>query len=188
MLKEKKKKRKKRENRSKYAVLALLSYSPMSGYDMKQYFDLSLTHFWNEEYKQIYSSLKNLQELGLVEKKTIKHEKRPDKNVYHITDKGREEFIKWLKEPAKKPILRDEFLFKLFFGAQVPIEDSIKKIMAELERNQKHIQNLDRTEKVIKSQYSEDENKLYWLMVIDFGRNQSRTNIEWCKKWIKKLE
>ncbi|MFB0561526.1 MAG: PadR family transcriptional regulator [Candidatus Lokiarchaeia archaeon] len=175
-------------DRSKYAVLALLSYSPMSGYDMKKYMDLSLSHFWNEEYKQIYASLKKLQKLNLVEKKTVESEKRPDKNVYYITDKGREEFIKWLKKPAEEPNLRDEFLFKLFFGALVPIEESENKIKADMTRKQKLIQKLDRIEKVINTQYSEDEHKLYWLMVIDYGRSQAQANIEWCKKWLKNIE
>jgi PadR family transcriptional regulator AphA len=175
-------------DRSKYAVLALLSYSPMSGYDMKKYFDLSLSSFWNEEFKQIYSSLKKLQELNLVEKKTVESEKKPDKHVYYITDKGREEFINWLRKPAREPILRDEFLFKLFFGALVPIEESIEKIKAEMKRKEENIQKLGRIEEVINTQYSVDEHRLYWSMVVDYGRSQERTSIEWCKKWLRKLE
>lgn len=175
-------------DRSKYAVLALLSYSPMSGYDMKKFFDLSLSSFWNEEFKQIYSSLQKLQKLNLVEKKTVESEKKPDKHVYYITDKGREEFINWLMKTAMELILRSEFLFKLFFGALVPIEESIEKIKTEMKRSEEHIQRLEREEEVINNQYSLDEHKLYWLMVIDYGLGQERSSIQWCKKWLENLE
>lgn len=39
----------------------------MSGYDVKQFLESTIAHFWNESYGQIYPTLKALEAEGLVE-------------------------------------------------------------------------------------------------------------------------
>ena len=41
----------------KHALLGFLSYAPMTGYDLKRYFDQSIHHFWNANLSQIYPRL-----------------------------------------------------------------------------------------------------------------------------------
>ena len=48
----------------KHALLGLLTHQPMTGYELKQFFDSSIQHFWNAELSQIYPTLKSL-EAGL---------------------------------------------------------------------------------------------------------------------------
>ena len=43
----------------------LLSWKPMSGYDIKKLVDAGLSHFWNENYGQIYPTLESLVKEGL---------------------------------------------------------------------------------------------------------------------------
>ena len=38
----------------KHALLGLLNYRPMTGYDLKQRFDHSISHFWSANLSQIY--------------------------------------------------------------------------------------------------------------------------------------
>ena len=49
-----------REVKSKYAILGMLSISPMSGYDIKKEVETSISNFWTESYGQIYPVLKSL--------------------------------------------------------------------------------------------------------------------------------
>ena len=66
----------------------------------------------------------------------------PQRKLYSITDKGREVFSQWLKEPADKSmLLRDPFLLKFaFFGFGGPedalriIDDQLASYKAQLER------------------------------------------------------
>ena len=51
-----------RESRSRYAVLGALTIAPMSGYDLRAFFDQSVRFFWNESYGQIYPELRRLRE------------------------------------------------------------------------------------------------------------------------------
>src|SRR5208282_3571760 len=51
-----------KENRSKYAILGMLDFCPMSGYDLRKYAASSIGHFWKEDYGHIYPTLKLLLE------------------------------------------------------------------------------------------------------------------------------
>ena len=46
----------------KYAILGFLSYTPMTGYDIKLRMDRSTSHFWHAKLSQIYTTLKSLEE------------------------------------------------------------------------------------------------------------------------------
>ncbi|UCB53625.1 MAG: PadR family transcriptional regulator, partial [Candidatus Zixiibacteriota bacterium] len=46
-----------RANKTEFAVLGLLSLSPMSGYDMKAFISQSIGYFWQESYGQLYPAL-----------------------------------------------------------------------------------------------------------------------------------
>ena len=54
-----------RENKTKYAVLGLLAYAPLSGYDIRRIYAQSLGNFWSESYGHIYPILKRLKAEGL---------------------------------------------------------------------------------------------------------------------------
>jgi hypothetical protein len=44
----------------KHAILGILSFSPMTGYDLKKAFDRSVRHFWPVNQSQIYRTLAEL--------------------------------------------------------------------------------------------------------------------------------
>ena len=106
----------------KHALLGLLSYKPMTGYELKQFFDSTVHHFWNAELSQIYPTLKTLEEQGWVEKHVTPGEGRPDRKIYELTEGGRGEFVRWVREPAPPADLRDAFMIKVFFGATMLVD------------------------------------------------------------------
>jgi len=61
-----------RENKSRYALLGMLSYMPMSGYDLRKFIESSTSNFWSESYAQIYPMLKQLTREGLTTSHTEK--------------------------------------------------------------------------------------------------------------------
>ena len=72
-------------------LLGLLTIQPMSGYDLGQVIRASVGHFWRESYGQIYPNLKRLAAEGLVSAKTERQKGKPDRRIYSITGKGREQ-------------------------------------------------------------------------------------------------
>ena len=101
-----------------YAILGMLArWGPMTGYDLKRWFDQGVGQIWPAAYGQIYKELNRLQELGWAQMEREEQESRPDRKVYRITPAGREALAAWLGERAEPPQWRDELLLKLIFGA-----------------------------------------------------------------------
>ena len=117
-----------RENKTKYAVLGLLAYGPLSGYDIKRIYAQSLGNFWSESYGHIYPILKRLEEEGLATREVQHHTGKPDRNVYTITEAGRAELHRWLAQPPEPVRERVELLLKLFHGWEIGPEAMIEHV------------------------------------------------------------
>jgi PadR family transcriptional regulator, regulatory protein AphA len=177
-------------NKAKYAILGSLSLMPMSGYDIKKFSDGSIAHFWNENYARIYPVLKQMEKEGLVIKETMQTEGRPSRNVYSITDKGRNELDQWLLEPVEDVRPREELLLKLFFSEKVPVENLIEKINAEKEKCQKYVEEYLRIEDFLKTdeRTKNDRSLPLWLATINYGKLWRGSVIKWCDETLKSLE
>jgi DNA-binding PadR family transcriptional regulator len=77
----------------KHTLLGFLNYYPMTGYELKKFFDTSVAHFWNAEQSQIYAALKHLEAEDLVEMRVEMQTDRPNRKVYSITQDGRDELL-----------------------------------------------------------------------------------------------
>jgi len=104
----------------KYAILGLLHYQNMYGYGIKDHIEKNFGFMWTVNYGQIYKSLKDLAEEGLITLKDVLPSEKgaPHKKIYSITEKGRKDFGKWLRSsPDKQLLLRDPFILRfIFFG------------------------------------------------------------------------
>jgi len=115
-------------NRLRHIILGLLWAHPMSGYDIKQAFDRALASYWNAGNSQIYTTLKNLQQAGLVEAEVIVQTTRPNRKVYRLTEAGQTELDSWLQEDVPERFTKDEFLTKLFFCGETSDEVTLKHL------------------------------------------------------------
>lgn len=176
-------------NRSKYAVLGMLSFAPMSGYDMKKRFDSSIAHFWNENYGRIYPVLKDLEAEGLVTKKTETIAGKPPRNVYSITGKGNRDLKAWVMLPAERPTLRIELLLKLFFGSQVPKENITQKLESEKAFCMTTLNMYSEIEEHVKCVHEDGEKPEipFWLITLSYGKHYYRAVSEWCDETLKIL-
>lgn len=176
----------------RHALLGLLTYQPMTGYELKQFFDASVQHFWNAELSQIYPTLKALEEQGWVEKDVQVQDGRPNRKVYEITAPGREEFLRWVREPQQPAELRDPFMIKVFFGTEVPVEDLLVVIRRQLEEHQKVLAFSETVlrEKVqgITEAHFTKRHQLFWSLTLEMAMAYRRTYIEWCERAMHILE
>jgi PadR family transcriptional regulator, regulatory protein AphA len=95
-------------NKTLYAILGVLSIKPGSGYDIKKFCDKGISHFWNENFGHIYPVLQSMYSNGLITKEVIMGEGKPSRNVYQITQKGRDVLRDWLMKPIEKTPIRSE--------------------------------------------------------------------------------
>ncbi|HEY7339365.1 MAG TPA: PadR family transcriptional regulator [Ktedonobacterales bacterium] len=117
-----------------YAVLGLLAeWGPMSGYDLKRWFDRGLGVIWSAAHSQIYTELRRLTDFGWVMMEREEQEQRPDRKVYTVTPSGRDALAAWQRRPAAPPQIRDEFLLKLALGRFAPpdaLAASLRQMLA----------------------------------------------------------
>jgi DNA-binding PadR family transcriptional regulator len=177
-----------RENKTRYALLGLLSISPMSGYDMKKFTDISLGYFWSENYGHIYPILRELEKEGLIRKHTERTRGRPDRNVFRLTAKGEKELDAWLELPAEKHPIRDEFLLKLFFGRRIPRKAVEKKLGEERKQVEAYLAELEAIEERVSADHEGKEDLPYWLLTLDFGKAFAVMIRDWCGECIGKLK
>ena len=101
-----------------YVILGLLTFREMSGYDLKQLINKSITHFyWSPAKSQIYGELRRLESHGLVTMREVPQTLRPDKRLYRITSQGTEAMQQWLENSGVEPdSYKSALLLKVFFG------------------------------------------------------------------------
>lgn len=170
----------------KHALLGILSLEPMTGYEVKQFFDSSVQHFWNAELSQIYPTLKSLEESGFVDMRVEVQQNRPNRKIYAITDEGRLEFERWIRAPQPPADLRDPFLIKVFFGTEAPVEDTLILLRRQMEEQQKM---LLFSETVLRNKITEGmkhwhsaRHGLYWSLTLDLACAYRRAYIAWCEQ------
>ena len=128
-------------NRTWFAILGLLSWKPMSGYDIKKLIEAGLSHFWNESYGSLYPTLDRLVADGLARRKEQRRHGMRTRHVYSITAKGRREVKAWLGEPTDPPRTRNELLLKFFLCSRRPLEESIR-LLEEYREQQREVHEL----------------------------------------------
>lgn len=109
----------------RYSILGMLSKWDATGYDLKKEFDDVMSVFWHSHLSQIYTELNKIEIKEWVKSDVIAQVGKPDKKVYSITEKGKEELIKWLVKSPEKPQIKDPFLMQTFFKDNIPIDEVI---------------------------------------------------------------
>jgi DNA-binding PadR family transcriptional regulator len=177
----------KRENKSRYAVLGILSLRPMSGYDIKKTIRASLSNFWSESYGQIYPILRSLVEDGLATISVETQRGKPNRHVYALTEAGRKELERWLRKPVEHEVGRSEILLKLFFGWQMPAEESLRKVEQFRELQQQLLHKYEAIEPWLKEAEAGHPGLPYWLMTVSYGKHISRALTDWCDETLAAL-
>jgi len=181
----------KKENTTKYAILGILTFMPCSGYDIKKISDMSISHFWSENYGHIYPVLKILEREQMVMRESRQQgSARPPKSVFRITEKGSRALKEWLEKPVAYHPYRNELLLKIFFAADIPVENVKEKIRRERRTNEEKLQALNGIEIMLRSSepYRSQKSLPFWLMTLDLGKRILKTQVEWCDQTLASLE
>jgi DNA-binding PadR family transcriptional regulator len=106
---------------AKTLCLAVLARSDASGYEIKKALEEApFSHFQETGFGSIYPALTRLTAEGLAGCTEMAQDKRPDKKVYAITERGRAALVGALMEPPAPDRFRSDFLFILFHGSMLP--------------------------------------------------------------------
>src|SRR3954447_5405622 len=100
-----------------HAILGLLSFARMSGYDLAAVSERSIAQFWPVSKTQVYAELRRLADAGLAAGAPAETSGGPAKTLYELTADGEDALDAWLAEPAADRVrLRAPALLKLLLG------------------------------------------------------------------------
>jgi DNA-binding PadR family transcriptional regulator len=118
----------------RHAILGILDYAPMHGYQLKSVLELGISTFWPVNLAAIYPSLHQLDRDGLVsQQEEASPEGRPPRKVYTITEAGRSELAQWRRLPPEGPTrVRSPLYLKLLFAQEENVEDTLAWIDGEI--------------------------------------------------------
>ena len=174
-----------RQNNSFFAILGLLGFEPMSGYDIKTCVDKGVGYFWDIDYHQIYPTLSKMVSLGYVQFEENKSGYRPMKKVYSITAQGLEALKEWLGAPISDgKQSSNELKLKLFFGHHVSVDTNVQHVRCFM---QSCIDKLNEVQQIKEKVRQEDDiiDSMHYRMTTVFnGEILLKAQIEWCEKTI----
>jgi PadR family transcriptional regulator, regulatory protein AphA len=129
-----------------YAILGLLSFARMSGYDLAAVSDRSIAHFWPVSKTQVYAELRRLSEAGLAAGTQAETSGGPAKTVYELTAAGEQALDAWLEQPADdRTRLRAPALLKVLLGHRGAPRQSraqLERFRSGAEERRDHLQRL----------------------------------------------
>jgi len=174
-----------------HAILGFLGYQPMTGYDLKKFFDQSVAHFWSATQSHIYKALENLEKDGLVESQIIQGDGKPNRKQYHITKTGHAELRRWVVTPLPLSATREAWLIQIFFSHASSNEEIVELLNARAK-------NIRETLGAFHTQIpsAADENSArpgmtrmsqLWQLTAEYGAAYYEAELDWLEKTIKKV-
>ena len=171
-----------------YAVLGMLTFGEMSGYDLGKLIERSISRFGFQPAKsQVYATLRRLVALGWATERAVTQRDRPDKRVYRITPEGELALRGWLESPAVEPeIVRSPFLLKVFFGALIPTETLLAQMKEAHRRAIEELESLEEVEREIGVSGRKDLR--FPRLVVRYGLAHNRASVAWTTDMLEELQ
>ena len=167
-------------SKTEFAILGLLSFEPLSGYDIKIQVEQALAHFWSESIGNIYPALSRLQQRGLVSRTRKPGESRPDRFVYAISRTGRERFQAWMRSEISSSKPRNEVLLRTYFGSFLPPDVLAGLLVNYREDLTAAFNQLITVRSLVAEERKSDPHRVFYDLTLDFGIRVYETLIEWC--------
>lgn len=125
---------------AEHAILGLLYFEEAGGhgYDLARHFadDRPLGDVLKLEPGMLYHHLKKLARTGWVTVDIEPQGTRPPRQIYTLTDAGKDQLLRWLREPVQHTReIRLEFLIKLYFARLLDPALAAELIRGQLDRS-----------------------------------------------------
>ena len=166
----------------KHAILGFLSFRPMTGYDLKKAFDHSVQFFWPANQSQIYRTLAELNDEGLVKLEIIAREERLDMKIYHLTAAGQAEFQRWLSTPLPHQDYREAFLIQVYFGGKIGDPEAILLLQHMIQDVESALAQLTAIYQIYieKIEQVDARRDLFFnMLTLEYGISSNQTALNW---------
>lgn len=172
----------------KYALLGFVDMMPITGYDLKKFFDSAVFFYWSATHTQIYQTLAQMTFEGLVEIEVIQQVNHPNKKLFTITQKGKEALRDWVATPLDLPVVRHALLVQISWADRLSTEEIVNLFSAYAAKLEDRL-NLYHDEKQsspLKYARSERET-LLWRLTLENGIAVYEAELKWAKHAIEEI-
>jgi DNA-binding PadR family transcriptional regulator len=178
------------ERPAEYAVLGLLSLEEggSHGYDLARHLapGQPLGAVLRLEPGMLYHHLKRLEQAGMAAPAPDREGNRPPRQVYRITEAGREALRRWLQSPVRHTReIRLEFLVKLYFAMQLDPRLAVLLARSQRETLQDVYASLQEDRRTSDDRDAAGE---FLQSVVDLRLAQTSTAIAWLDALLVRLE
>ncbi len=171
----------------RYMILGSLMFNRSHGYEIKSTMTQKINREFGINDGQLYPTLKKLEQEGLV-RKTIEHrEGAPSRHIYSITDKGRADFLQWLKNNDGEDrsfrydfFRQDIFCIKSIYLQYLKKEKAVDKIQRQIEAVKNIILDLKAAQKDMNKRKVDPLH----VIVLEYGIMNYETRTKWLKKFL----
>ena len=164
-------------------ILALLRAEPRHGYELKKQGERILSISLNN--KVLYPALKRFEELGAVRRVIERQEGKPDRHVYHITDRGNELLQAMLLDYGPALAHSDaEFLTRVAFFEMLEPQARLDILETRARAIEKELAHMQEVEALA----IEGGAASYHMRVIQFRAQQTRNELDWLKALIEETQ
>lgn len=168
-------------------ILGLLRQRALYGYEIKQIIEDHMGDWTSIAFGSIYFALDKLAEEGFIERISVEQQgKRPSRSIYEITQSGRDEFLRLLRDGWQQ-IEQEHYDLDicLFFLNSLPLEevkDYLRMRQTVLQETLKHIQS-HRAEQLSNPQVPQLAGAIF-----DHTLAHTQAELNWLTNLLQKLE
>jgi DNA-binding PadR family transcriptional regulator len=171
----------------KLVILGLLHDRPLYGYEIKQIIEEHMGDWTSIAFGSIYFALDKLSEEKFVEKVTTEQAgNRPSRSVYQITDSGKEEFLRLLRESWQNMEQQyydlDICIFFINHLSMAEIKGYLRARIARLEQTLAHLQMHEA------EQMSNPYVPAQARAIFNHSRVHIQSELEWTKDFLASVE
>src|SRR6185295_8286015 len=171
---------------SEILILAMLRQRPQHGYELKKCIELALGGTVSLNNKVLYPALKHFEETGIVLRHVVPQEGKPNRHIYHLTERGIELLHTYLCDfPPEQAANEAEFFTRVAFFEHLNLEerqDILQKRLAHLEGQLAYLRNLQQL--AVEAHATVDAQQ----RVLAFHIGQIGSEYQWIVSWLEEMQ
>jgi DNA-binding PadR family transcriptional regulator len=176
---------------SEILILAMLRQGPRHGYEVKKDIERALGGTVSMNNKTLYLTLKRFEEIGAVTRQVVPQEGKPNRHLYHLTERGVELLQAYLRDfPPELAASEAEFFTRVAFFDFLEVEEReeiLNRRLAHLEECLEYLRTLQQM-----ADSGEDCANIVPSMsnaqrVLAFHTRRIRDEYQWIATWLEEM-
>jgi DNA-binding PadR family transcriptional regulator len=171
---------------SEIVILAMLRQRPQHGYELKKCIEQALGGTVSLNNNVLYPALKHFEELGAVVREVVPQEGKPNRHIYHLTERGGELLHTYLCDFRPECAANEaEFFTRVAFFDYLELEERqaiLHKRLAHLEGQLAYLRNLQQLADQAGTAVDAQQR------VLAFQLRRLRDEHQWIGAWLEEMQ